>query len=162
VTDISCTREQDVLDAVASGRWSGELRAHAASCAVCADVADVARAFRDDEAWGPGGLGGSNIQVPPSGRVWWRAELRARQEAARAAAAPIGVVHAVAAICAAALALVVAGLQWPRVADALGSVWTWAGSLPATAAHPLAFAIGVALGAGLLLASVALYFVFSE
>ena len=83
-----CPRESDVLDAVASARWpdrvSPALVAHVASCDVCADVAVVAQALRDDQdrAW-------QEASVPSSGQVWWRAEMRAKQEAIRAASRPI-------------------------------------------------------------------------
>ena len=40
---IECSRELEILDAVASGRWpnraDAELRAHASTCSICADVA---------------------------------------------------------------------------------------------------------------------------
>src|SRR5262244_2969045 len=105
-----CRHESDVLDAVASGRWSDDLRAHVSSCRVCADLALVTQTFADEReaAW-------QHVQVPPSGRVWWRAELRARQEAARTAAAPIGIAHAVAGVAAVALLVLVAALSWPAV-----------------------------------------------
>lgn len=157
MTAIECTREQDVLDAVASGRWSDELRAHAASCAVCADVADVASAFREDHdaAW-------QDAHVPPSGRVWWRAELRARQEAARAAASPIGFVHGVAAACAVGLALALLGVLWPASAGSLGAASTWIASAATLIPYSVVVSLAVALGAALVLTPIALYFVFSE
>jgi hypothetical protein len=48
--------------------------------------------------------------TPPSGAiVWWRAQVRARQEAARAADRPITIVHGLAIACAAGLALSLIG-----------------------------------------------------
>ena len=48
VKTVDCCREDDVLDALTSGRWpdraDDELRAHVAACAICADVVEVASA----------------------------------------------------------------------------------------------------------------------
>jgi len=46
---------------------------------------------------------------PSSAIVWWRAQMRARQEAARAADRPITIVHGLAIACAAGLALSLIG-----------------------------------------------------
>jgi len=182
-TDVNateCTREQDVIDAVKSGRWpdrcGGGLRVHVAACAICADVLDVARAFQDehDRAW-------RDARVPPSGRVWWRAEMRARQEAARKAAQPITVVQGVAGACAAGIAIAVFGVLSPRVwqslglqaavgyvtdvtsvKSVLGAGWLQLASLSAAVPPQIVLSLGIALGAGLVLTPLALYFVFSE
>jgi hypothetical protein len=84
---VDCPHEADVLTMVFTGQWPGrapaDLVAHAATCAVCADVATVASAIDSEQ---------SDQSVPPlpsSGIVWWRAQLRARQEAARAVVRPI-------------------------------------------------------------------------
>lgn len=42
-------------------------------------------------------------EPPSSARVWWRAQMRARQEAAQAASRPLTIVHAIAIACAAGL-----------------------------------------------------------
>lgn len=46
---------------------------------------------------------------PSSAIVWWRAQLRARQEAARTAGRPVTIVHGLAIACAAGLALSLIG-----------------------------------------------------
>lgn len=46
---------------------------------------------------------------PSSAIVWWRAQLRARREAAQLAGAPITIVHAAAIACGAGLALTLLG-----------------------------------------------------
>ena len=174
VNATECRREQDVLDAVAAGRWPDrcheELRAHVAGCAICADVVEIARAFRDehDVAW-------STAQVPPSGRVWWRAEMRARHEAARRATQPITFVQGVAGACAAGIVAALIGLVWPAVWESLGvlaAVKSVKGSLntgllelvSVSAALPpqILLSLGIALAAGIVLTPLALYFVFSE
>ena len=166
-----CTREQDVLDAVAAGRWPDRsdeaLRAHVAVCAICTDVVDVARAFRDDydDAW-------RHARVPPSGRVWWRAEMRARQDAAQRAAQPITVVQGIAGACATGILVALITILWPRVAESVGllaAVKTMFGAggvvlAAVSSAMPpqIVLSLFVALGVGLVLTPVALYFVFSE
>ena len=87
-----CVREQDVLDAAATGRWPDrvdpELRAHVDACAVCADVAEVAPLFiaERDAAW-------EQADLPPASAVFWRAQLRVRREAAEQAARPMVLVQ---------------------------------------------------------------------
>jgi hypothetical protein len=56
----------------------------------------------------------TEAQLPASGTVWWRAQMRARQEAVRAAERPIAIVHAAAGVAAAAIILLVAvfGSPW--------------------------------------------------
>ena len=83
-----CCFESEVLAAVVECRWpervEPELRTHAASCAVCSDVALLATALREDRDVLKA------IAAPPeSGRVWWMAQLRARREAEKAASRPI-------------------------------------------------------------------------
>jgi len=83
---IECAHESDVLMMVTTGRWPGrapaELRQHVASCDICSDLALIAVAI-DAEAASPA------VSVPSAGTVWWRAQLRARQEAAQVVLRPI-------------------------------------------------------------------------
>jgi hypothetical protein len=109
--------------------------------------------------------------APPSGAiVWWRAQLRARQEAARAADRPITIVHGLAIACGAGLALslidsAVAGVRGSSgwLVDVYRSV--------STAAAPLASLdltsrwVTLPLTAMLisaLVATVAAYFIFAD
>jgi hypothetical protein len=119
MTPPECLREADVIDAIASHRWperaDEELRAHVASCDVCADVAEVASAMRVDcdaaltEA----------VALPPAHLVWLRAQARARSAAAREAARPIAVMQALGLASAAGV-----------ISLAIGFVayWVWARS----------------------------------
>jgi hypothetical protein len=94
MSHVECPFEADVLSAVYTGRWPDraepELRAHVAGCAICADVVAVAPVFEEDfeEAR-------AKAQLPDAGLIWWRAQLQARAEAARAAVRPITVAQAV-------------------------------------------------------------------
>jgi hypothetical protein len=114
-----CPREADVLDAVASGRYPArdlEIAAHVAECAVCTDLAVVAAAMaQDDEAaW-------TDAAPPASELVWWRAQLRARSEAAQAAARPMAIVQGLAAVVAiAALVAVAMGMGGVMASAASG------------------------------------------
>jgi hypothetical protein len=165
---LECDREQDVLDALSAGRWpdrcDADLRAHVESCGLCTDLAEVATALLDDHdsAW-------REARVPPSGVVWWRAQLRAREEAARAAGRPLAFIQGVAASF--ALWLVVALVR----AVPPGYLSTWRGwgaaaipyvtsSLPDVARLTAAIPLGVLviLGAWLLLAPIAIYFAVAD
>jgi len=122
-----CPFEEQVLSAVTSGDWPDRadqtLRSHVAECATCADLAMVGGLLKDDHA---AAVAESN--VPSSGQVWWRAQVRARAEAQRAAERPIFVAQAIAAAAPAELGTV-----------------AW-----------------LAIGAWVILAPVALYFVFAR
>src|SRR3954453_5394093 len=92
-----CLHEADVLTAVKKRRWPDrvepELRVHVMTCDVCADLVAVLAAFQgedDHEA------GLARTRVPDSAIVWWKSQLRARQDAERLAVRPITVAQAVA------------------------------------------------------------------
>jgi hypothetical protein len=94
-----CEYEAEVLAAVLQSRWpenaEPDLREHVAGCQVCSEVVLV--------AWSIGGAREemrSSVVVPDSGRVWWRAQLRARREAVKAAGRPITVAQVAAFACA--------------------------------------------------------------
>ncbi len=163
---IDCTREQDVVDAVQTGRWpgacDGDLRAHVASCPVCSDVAVVAAALHEEHEseW-------REARVPPAGRVWWRAEMRARQEAAKKAAQPIVVAHALAAACTAGLVLTVVQLAWARLVHSWGFADVLETALDSGWLEPSAMArwglpVAAVLGASLLVTSLAVYLALKE
>lgn len=101
-----CPREPEVLDTMTAGRWSfaDELQAHAASCPVCGDLAAVAGAFAEEMQ-----AEMRTADVPPSGLVWWRAQRRAREEAARTAARAITFVQTASILGAIAAALTLLG-----------------------------------------------------
>jgi hypothetical protein len=155
---MECSREQDVLDAVSSGRWpdrtDGALRLHIDMCAICAEVAAVARALQDDHE-----AACDDVRIPSSGRVWWRAEMRARQEAARKAARPMAFVQAAAAACGGGVLIALAALLWPALRASVGAI---AASSFSTVLPEFGVPLAIAIGSMLLLAPIALYFVFSE
>lgn len=70
---FECPRERAVTMASAAGRWTEELRAHAASCRHCREAALVASAFGAESIKPPAGISPSTI--------WLRARLARRQRA---------------------------------------------------------------------------------
>jgi hypothetical protein len=170
VKTVDCCREDDVLDALTTGRWpervDGELRSHVAGCVICADVIEVASAVlevRNDEP--------ADIQIPSSAVMWWRAQMRARQEAAREAARPINVAQVVGLISVIALGIVAFVALSPWFGGVLGS-WMHdvLGATPGLTATDERISLAgwmvpvILLGAGvwLVLAPLAIYFVVSE
>ena len=146
----TCRYEADVLAAVTAGSWeraSDELKAHVTTCRTCADLALVSQLLKTDHA-----AVVAEANVPSAGQVWWRAQMRARAEAAQAAARPLFVAQAVA--CAAVLGALVALVTW---------LWPTGGwHFTATAPSELSVTALVAIGAWVLLAPVALYLVFAR
>jgi hypothetical protein len=120
MTPTECLREADVVDAIAAGSWPdqapAELHAHVATCAVCADLALVAAGLHEDGVAAREAL--AAVPLPSAGQVWWRAELRARQEKALLAQRPIAAVQVVALV---AVGLMLASGLWAFAPDA----WTW-------------------------------------
>ncbi len=168
---VDCCREQDVLDALTSGRWPGrageDLRAHVAACALCADVVDVAGALLDDRNDEPG-----DARIPSSAVMWWRAQMRARQEAAREAARPITVAQVVASVAAITLTVAALVALSPWFGGLLGGwvsgVRDAASSDMAAIKAPSALLAGgwmlpaLMIGVWLVLAPVAIYFAVAD
>jgi hypothetical protein len=102
-----CSREPDLIDALTTDQWPDrcdeDLKGHVAACESCRDLIAVLAPL--NEAWAGSR---ADAHVPASGMVWWRAQMRARQEAARAASRPITVVQVIAMLAGAAV--IVAGL----------------------------------------------------
>jgi hypothetical protein len=93
-----CPREDELLDALDRGFVGAELTAHVAACAACHELRTVAGALLDVEAT-------SEAHVPAAGTMWWRMQLRRRQEATATARRTLLIGQA--ATLAIALALVV-------------------------------------------------------
>jgi hypothetical protein len=168
----ACDREQDVLDAVMSGRWpavdAGEdnLREHVDGCPICSDLAMVAALLRDERD-----LASRDAHLPTSGQVWWRASMRTRAEAAATAARPIAVLQGLAGACAAGLCAALVTLAWPsmqlplagiagilsRATERLGVA-----ALSAAAMQQALLSVVAVVGAGLILMPLVLYLVLSD
>jgi len=163
-----CSHEASVWESVATGQWPDTtdqaLKDHVRDCASCADLVAVTSALLADAA-----CARTQSAPPSSAIVWWRAQMRARQEAARAAERPLTVVHALAIACATGLLVGLIGLAgaWVRDSSAwpISSPSATLGVLKST--HlPLTGAWSmlpwIALAATLVLAPLAVYVIVSE
>ncbi len=114
-----CHRSSDVAAAASAGELSSgadsDLGRHLAECEACRDLALVITALRGERD-----RVRREVPAPSAGLVWWRAELRERQEAERRAAAPVTLVHAAAFVA----VLVVAVVSFSAFAH-----WAWAAPL---------------------------------
>jgi len=169
VRRIECTREADAFEAASLGRWpdrcDDELRAHVATCAMCAEVVAVTCALQDERHEAI-----RDAQILRSDLAWWRAERRAREEAAQAAARPIAFAHLAAVACAVIAALGLAGVAFgwlqvltgglTRLAQEAGNGASVLLSLTTLVRWSVPFAIG--LGAWLVLAPVVLYLTVAD
>jgi hypothetical protein len=140
MTPAPCPREAELLAALDAHAH------HLSECDTCAELV-AARVIGEAQAHEI-----ETAHVPSAGQVWWRAQLRARAEARRAAERPIHVIQAVAAaVVAGAFA---AGIGWVGPWITQTAFWS-------TTAQ-LGFAWWLAVGAWLILAPVALYLVFAR
>jgi hypothetical protein len=169
-----CVREQDVLDAITAGRWPGgrpertdvELWEHVRQCRICQDVAAVFAAISEER---DGAMG--EEAVPPSSLVWWRAQMRAREEAERAAGRPIALVQAVAvaSLIAAAVALLpLALLSVKSAAVSVAGAAAWVAPRAEAISNAFTLVTGTSLPivpfavASVLLAPILLYYALTE
>jgi hypothetical protein len=96
-TTPSCPCEAEVLDLVWTNQWPARadqaLVAHAAACEICRDLAVVASAVGDlNDATRV------EMKVPDATVVWYRAQIRARQELTRRASWPVAAAQAAAGV----------------------------------------------------------------
>ena len=167
---IECPREQDVLDAVTAGRWprrcDEDLRSHVDACAICQDVAAIFAALSEERDRAE-----LDVAVPPSSIVWWRAQIRAREEATAAATRPMAIaqVLAVACLIAATLALAPRALTTVTVAaESASEVAAWLAPRAAAVSSAFTLVTGMALpilpfaAASILLMPIVLYYVLRE
>jgi hypothetical protein len=150
VSKDECFREPDVVEAVRAEEWPDRaepaLREHVASCPVCSEVAAVALALQMDAE------DTSRVHIPTAAHVWWRAGIRARQDAAQRASRPMTIVEGVAAASGAGLA-----------AAAITLGWSWfSGGLRDFSSVPMMAVVAGGTIAAVLLVPVALYFALSE
>ena len=79
MTRLTCARESEVAEMVRLGHWPqacpDELRAHVVACRSCGELVLVTQTFQRTKA----------RTIPPrlesAGALWWRAQLRRRNEA---------------------------------------------------------------------------------
>ena len=85
---LGCGREQELVELLHRGHWpqacSSDLRAHVAQCRSCSDLVAIAESFRAMRKQ-------ALVAAPTasSGALWWRAQLRRRNQAVERIAKPI-------------------------------------------------------------------------
>ena len=118
------------------------------------DVAEIADALRREyQAW----MG--DPAMPSAARVWWRAETRARRDAARRVAQPLVVALAIAAACTAGVAIAFLQVAWTQLSASISTVAALSSALTFPQLQP---ALVIGLGVCVLLTPIALYFVLSD
>jgi hypothetical protein len=173
---VECLRAAEALEAAVRGWWpdrAGEdLVAHVATCESCADLLVVATALQAERE-----EAAAAIRVPPAELVWWRAQLRARQQGVDRASRPILFTHGLALVSTVVGAILIGplALAWVGTWSAgLNGAWSFLSGLVAAVPIPtswpdlsgadglLRWAIPVALAAWLALAPVAIYLAVGE
>jgi hypothetical protein len=104
-----CEKEQALTETLQRGQWpeacDPALHMHVENCAVCSEVVQVAQALREEHT-----SLCADMKLPDAGLVWWKAQLRARREAAELATRPIALAERFALAC--GLASLLAFLVW--------------------------------------------------
>lgn len=112
-----CPRETDVLDALQTSAWpdccSEDLRAHIHACQSCAELVQTVLPLLDEYR-----AALLEAHVPSSGIVWWRAQIRARHDATKAAMRPITVLQGLSLACAVGLLAAAIGFVSPTFRQA--------------------------------------------
>ncbi|HWW61713.1 MAG TPA: hypothetical protein VN181_10135, partial [Thermoanaerobaculia bacterium] len=108
---MNCVREEELLDALQRMYLGAELEAHVASCAACSELREVAGAFLDDRAQAV-----VEAPVPSAGTMWWRMQIRRRQEAATSARRSLLIGQAVTLAIAVALLITFFGADLAAIA----------------------------------------------
>lgn len=130
-----CTREREVAELVERGQWPHacpkDLRDHAAGCRVCAEVVLIKQVLRREKTEAM-----ARPTLPSASALWWRAQLRRRNEALEKIARPILGAEIFATLMLVVVALCGLGWEWRRGID-----WrAWFGSLHLDALRPTSLA----------------------
>ncbi|HET8797891.1 MAG TPA: hypothetical protein VFO89_09390 [Thermoanaerobaculia bacterium] len=141
-----CARENELLDALGRGFVGDELEAHAAGCEACRELRDVAGALLDDRAQTI-----AEAPVPGAGTMWWRMQLRHRQEAQAVARRSLLIGQAVTLVIAVSAAIAIFGSFFAS------EVQSAIASLPALASMPLGIPLLLLLAVWALLAPIGGY-----
>lgn len=124
MTTLGCAREKEVAQLLELGQWPqaspAELRAHAAGCRACSARVLLTQSFQAAR-----GRAMSEAQLPSAGALWWRAQLRRRNEALARVSRPM-------------LGAQVFALATAAVTAAATLVWAWRGGLRLSA-NPMAW-----------------------
>jgi hypothetical protein len=169
--NADCRRGSEVLELVRAGRWpescDDDVRAHVAACTHCEESVRIATIMTADFR-----AAVRTAQVPTSGVVWWRAQRRAREEAAQAAARAVTLVQAISVAVGLTVAIGIAGAVLAVDGRSGGAGWsdllrralTFAPSqlLSATTLSQWTVPLLIAFAAWLAIAPVAVYLAVSR
>ena len=115
-----CPREQEVVDAMLPhGRLpeASELQQHVAGCESCRELHEVMAMLRPDHALS------EEVSLPSAGQIWWRAAVRARMEAARAATRPVAWAQGATAASLLGILCAATVLAWPLIQRVFGTAF---------------------------------------
>jgi hypothetical protein len=168
MTPAACAQERELIEQLVQGRpledWDSALQQHVARCDMCREVASVASAV-----WADGRDGLSEHHLPTASQVWWRAQVRARFDAAQTAGRPITFAQGAAGAAIVGMAASVVGWQWialpARVVRELAVRATDAdttGLLSTVAPSPLGWAVLAACACVLVLMPLAALLALSD
>lgn len=169
MTQLDCSHEAAVVNAVLSGAWpyrSDEaLVAHAAGCETCREIASVAVLLRDDVEQSR-----IDVPIPVAGQVWWRAAVRARLESTQAATRPMTWMHGITAAMVLGAFLAALSAAWPRLASLAGATRMIATEFLPSAEVTAAIAgglrlsalVGALAAAVMIIAPLAIYYALSD
>lgn len=159
-----CEKETLVIEAARRGYWEEDLRAHAADCPVCSDVALASQFLQEMQH-----ADLADVRVPSAGWMWWRAQLMAKRAAAERATEPITLVEQIAGACGVASAIGLLFWQWHAIrawVASLGGTWQSgsyaAYSLVASRVQESSMLVIVSAGAFLVILCFAAYLIWAE
>jgi hypothetical protein len=176
---MECPREIEIAEAITTGLWSGrsddDLYDHTESCEICRDLVAVMALLQQEQADARG-----QAAIPSARVVWWRAHVRARAEAAQTVTQPITWLSGITTVSVIAVAVAVMSaasrIFLPQGLD-LNALWNAVSRLFDFSAPTRSAANGLAgvsmmvlestvwvwgVGACLLLASLALYWILAD
>ena len=117
----TCEFEPVVLRAVRLGVADSDLREHAAACADCGELLEIAGMLATDRREAM-----REAPLPGAGALWFKMQLRARRETVRRSSRATAAIQGLSLIVALAAALLVFGipkLDFPSVAELSALPW---------------------------------------
>jgi len=129
MSPFGCAREKEVAGLVERGQWplcSQDLRDHVADCRVCAELVAVKQSLQRERTEAM-----AQPLLPSASALWWRAQLRKRNQALEKIGRPILGAEIFAVAMLVLVALCGLGWEWRRGVDwgawigalRLGSLW---------------------------------------
>lgn len=133
-----CSFEKDLVQALKAGHWpdgcARELRTHANGCELCRELILVTQTFQRARS--------ESIHTAPAGSpdlLWWRAQLRRRNAAARRVGRPITIAQTFAWLTSLLVAIVFVASQYNH---GLGWASWWPEITPSKVLHLLSANVG--------------------